>query len=213
MPWDSLRPLVPGDDAARDKVIERLRTFTSELLGWNQGVSNLVSRDDEPRLVERHIAESLAGVSIINGLGCKQLLDFGSGGGFPAIPLALAGVGERWTLVESRRNKTLFLKRAVQALGLEHVRVVTGRLETLDEEAAERLQVDALTSRATLKLGATLALAARFVRAGGHAILWKGSGVQDELAAVEPAIRAQWSEPELHVIGDGPSSVVVFKRS
>ena len=57
-----------------------------------------------------------------------MLVDFGSGGGFPALPLALAGVGERWTLVESRRNKTLFLRRAIQELGAGQVDVLTGRL-------------------------------------------------------------------------------------
>ena len=86
--------------------LDRLKAFATELLRWSQGVSNLISHNDEPRIVDRHIAESLAGVSIINALGCNNLVDFGSGGGFPALPLALVGVGRHWTLVESRRNKT-----------------------------------------------------------------------------------------------------------
>ena len=134
MRWDSLRPLLPGSEAERAATIARLKAFAGELLRWNQGVSNLVSHDDESRLIERHFAESLAGLSILNTLGCKRLVDFGSGGGFPAIPLVLAGAGEHWTLVESRRNKTLFLRRAVQQLALGQVVVLTGRLETLIEQ-------------------------------------------------------------------------------
>jgi 16S rRNA (guanine527-N7)-methyltransferase len=212
MPWDSLRPLLAGDDAEVERVLGRLRSFAAELLSWNQGVSNLISRDDERRLVERHLAESLAGAAIIKALGCKQLLDFGSGGGFPAIPLAIAGVGEHWTLVESRRNKTLFLRRVVQALGLYHVDVITGRLEALEPGRLDDTRVDGFTSRATLKLGPTLALAARALPSGGHAILWKGSGVHDEIAAAGDALRLGWSEPVIHALRDSQNAVVVLAK-
>jgi len=212
MPWGSLWPLLRGSDAERDAVLARLRAFAGELLRWNRGVSNLVSHDDEARLVERHLAESLAGLELLNALACKHILDFGSGGGFPAIPLILAGAGERWTLVESRRNKTLFLRRAVQELGLANVSVVTGRLETLVAETPEAVRADAITSRATLKLGPTLGLAAQVVPSGGAAFLWKGSGVHEELAATGEGWRESWSEPRLHAISEGRNSIIVFTR-
>ncbi len=212
MPWTSLRLLIHGDEERRSQVISRLQTFALELLRWNQGVSNLISHDDEPRLVERHIAESLAGADVINALGCNVLVDFGSGGGVPAIPLVVAGVGAHWTLVESRRNKTLFLRRAIQELALSNVDVLTGRLEVLVETEPDVLRCDGFTSRATTKLGPTLALAARVVSAGGHAVLWKGSGVHEELAASASDWGRSWEAPAAHVIGEGPNSIVVFKR-
>ena len=212
MPWGSLRPMLPGNEAEVARIMERLRTFALELLRWNQGVSNLVSHDDETRLVERHLAESLAGLNIINSLDCKRLVDFGSGGGFPALPLALAGAGEHWTLVESRRNKTLFLRRAVQALALEQVEVITGRLEALPREQLDALRADAFTSRATLKLGPTLALAAMLLPPGGHAILWKGSGIHDELAAAREVLSREWSEPVLHALPESLNTIVVLTK-
>lgn len=227
MPWSSLFALIPGAEADRSRTIERLRHFASELLKWNRGVSNLISHDDEPRLVERHIAESLAGSMIINRLGCKELVDFGSGGGFPALPLAIAGIGSKWTLVESRRNKTLFLRRAVQELGLSNVEVITGRLEVLVEGGSDAdadastgpgasspssLRCDGFTSRATNRLGPTLALAAKILVPGGHAVLWKGSGVTEELAAAALEIEAHWEPPQVHKLGEGPNSIAVFQR-
>lgn len=212
MPWVNLRPLLLGGQDDQEVAIARLRSFAVELLKWNQGISNLVSHDDESRLVQRHIGESLAGSKLINSKGCKKLVDFGSGGGFPALPLALAGVGEHWTLVESRRNKTLFLRRAVQELAIAGVEVVTGRLEVLVAEGDERLPCDGFTSRATMKLAPTLEMAASIVRPGGHAFLWKGSGLQDELDQAGDGWRRSWAEPELHPIGDGPNSVAVFQR-
>lgn len=211
MDWASLRPLLSGSAEEREATIERLRVFGLELLRWNQGVSNLVSHDDELRLVDRHITDSLAGLTVLKDLGCKRLVDFGSGGGFPALPLAIAGVGEAWTLVESRRNKTLFLRRAIQESGLSHVDVVTGRLEMLIAEDPEPFHCDGFTSRATMKAAPTLLLAAQIVAAGGHAVLWKGSGAGEELA-VDGAWREFWEESAVHPIGSGPNSIHVFTR-
>lgn len=211
MDWASLRPLLAEAPVGVEVAIDRLRRFGLELLRWNQGVSNLVSHDDELRLVDRHIAESLAGIGIIKALGCKRLVDFGTGGGFPAMPLAAVGVGEHWMLVESRRNKTLFLRKAVQELGAGNVEVLTGRLEMLIPESADALRCDGFTSRATMKAAPTLALAAAIVEHGGHAILWKGSGASDELAA-DGAWRDAWTEPVVHPIGNGPNAILVFKR-
>lgn len=211
MPWASLRPLLAGSSSERELAISRLRTFALELLRWNQGVSNLVSHDDELRLVDRHIAESLAGVNVLNALGCKTIVDFGSGGGFPALPLALAGVGKHWTLVESRRNKTLFLRRAIQESGVSNIDVLTARLESLVADDPAALRCDGFTSRATMKAAPTLVLAAAIVEQGGHAVLWKGSAVTEELASDE-SWKESWGDPTVHPIGDGPNSILVFKR-
>ena len=212
-PWESLRAFLPGTAAEQDLALARLRAFALELLLWNRGVSNLISHADEPRLVERHIAESLAGASVLRELDCAHIVDLGSGGGFPALPLAIAGVGGRWTLVESRRNKTLFLRRALEKLELRDIAVMTGRLEVLVDTESDALQCDGFTARATMKAGPTLALAARIVRYGGHAILWKGSGLAQELEQAGEAGRRSWVESRVLPIGEGPNSIAVFKRT
>jgi 16S rRNA (guanine527-N7)-methyltransferase len=212
MPWASLRARLPGDEAIREAALERLRSFALELLRWNRGVSNLVSHDDEARLVDRHIAESLATEEVQNMLTDKKIVDFGSGGGFPALPLVLAGCGREWTLVESRRNKTLFLRRAVQELGLHNVRVVTGRLEALVEQAPDELSCDAFTSRATMKLGPTLGIAAHIVGPGGVALLWKGSGFSEEAKDAAYDWRRDWEERGVVPLPGGPNVVAVFIR-
>ena len=212
-PWESLRALIPGAASEQDRVLARLRGFALELLTWNRGISNLISHADEPRLVERHIAESLAGAPFLRELACEHIVDFGSGGGFPAIPLAIAGIGARWTLVESRRNKTLFLRRVVERLELRGIVVTIGRLEVLVEsEEAESLQCDCLTSRATMKAAPTLELAARIVRPGGTAVLWKGSGLESELAEAGTGWREDWTAPNTRPIAAGPNSIAIFER-
>src|SRR6185369_3126775 len=144
------RAFLPGGVGDQDRVLARLRAFALELLQWNRGVSNLISHADETRLVERHIAESLAGASVLRELAPKHIVDLGSGGGFPALPLAIAGIGARWTLVESRRNKTLFLRRALERLKLQGIVVTTGRLEVVVGSESNDQQCDGVTSGATM---------------------------------------------------------------
>jgi len=211
-PWSGLRPLLAHAPDGEDVALDLMRRYALELLTWNRGVSNLISRHDEGRLVERHISESLVPAELIRASGCERILDLGSGAGLPAIPLAIAGVGAHWTLVESRRNKTLFMRKALQTCELKNIDVVCSRLETLIEEALEGHVCDGFTSRATMTIGPTLLMAAKLVRPDGRAFLWKGSSVQQELEATRSEWEPDWMFDASHPILEGPNSVAVFIR-
>jgi 16S rRNA (guanine527-N7)-methyltransferase len=193
------------------EALPRIRRYAEMLLEWNRGFSNLISASDESRLVERHILESLAPAAWIKEAGPKTIMDFGSGGGFPAILLAIAGVGERWVLVESRRNKTLFLRKISEEIGLRGVEVELARLELLLGESERLGKFDAFTSRATLRLGPTLALAAGWVRDGGSAYLWKGSRKDQEMAD-DRRWEQFWEPADSFNVGNGQTSVARFIR-
>jgi len=280
-PWAAIERFVPAAADGRVERLVQLRRFVELLLQWNRRVSNLISKNDESRVVEAHLVPSLEPAEWIASHRLSRWLDFGSGGGFPAIPLALCGVGEHWDLVESRRTKTLFLKRAVEQLGLSQVRVITERLENLvamsgvrsesdarasadagrERESGRELgdalsadagreresgwtkddaadnsaytdaeerpsaggredfiysqhllpEYDGFTSRATLALGPTLELAARTVRPGGFAFLWKGTKLDEELA-VAKTLGSDWREEERRPLSNGMSLVIKLKR-
>ncbi len=211
-PWGALRPLLSGAPGGEEAALELLRRYATELLAWNRGVSNLISRHDESRLVERHIAESLFPSRMLRETECERLLDLGSGAGLPAIPLAIAGVGSHWTLVESRRNKTLFMRKILQECELKNIDVVCARLEGLIGEASLAGSVDGFTSRATMSIGPTLEMAACVVRPGGHAFLWKGSSFEQEMDASRHGWEVSWTFERALTILDGPNIVSVFKR-
>lgn len=211
-PWNALRPLLPGTPEEIEARLATLRDYAKHLLEWNRGVSNLVSRHDEPRLVERHLRESLIPAKELLAAGCKRFVDFGSGAGLPAVPLVLCGIGEHWTLVESRRNKTLFLRKLQQDMSLKHFDVKTGRLEVLVDEESESLACDGFTSRATEAIGPTLALAGRLVVPGGTAFLWKGSSYGQEISATEAEWTGAWRLDRVVPLGEGPNVLAVFIR-
>jgi 16S rRNA (guanine527-N7)-methyltransferase len=210
-PWSLVEEQLvrAGSDPAT--AMPRIKRYAEILLEWNRGFSNLISASDERRLVERHILESLAPAAWIREMGPKTIMDFGSGGGFPAIPLAIAGIGERWTLVESRRNKTLFLRKVVEEIGLSGLNVELGRLELLLGEESRLGRFDAFTSRATIRLAPTLALAANWVVGGGSAYLWKGSRREQEMAD-DRRWEGSWDQADAFDVGNGQTSVVRFVR-
>lgn len=210
-PWDSLVPHLLKIGAPPDEALERLRAYTRLLIEWNRNISNLISSHDEKRVVDRHIGESIEPAAWLGSCGATRWMDFGSGGGLPALPLALVGVGEQWTLVESRRPKVLFLRRAVETLELIRMNVVQSRLEALVEDHGMAGSFEAFTSRATLPLGPTLALASRFVAPGGFAFLWKGSRREDEMRA-DTRWEESWELDGLLGIAGGQTVVARFSR-
>jgi 16S rRNA (guanine527-N7)-methyltransferase len=211
-PWTTLLELLPAGPREPEATLTALRGYALSLLEWNRGVSNLISRHDEARLVERHLAESLQPAALILASGCRRLIDLGSGAGLPAIPLAVAGVGTWWTLVESRRNKTLFMRKAVMDLGLKNIDVSCSRLENLILEPEFTPVYDGFTSRATMAVGPTLELAHAAIVPGGHAFLWKGSGYVGEMEATRADWEPTWKFEAAHPILAGQNSVVVFVK-
>ena len=210
--WDTLRGLLEqGGTTDALAALERLKAYMRMVLEWNRSVSNILSRNDEGRFVERHLSESIAPARSLRESGARRWVDFGSGAGLPAIPLAIAGVGASWTLVESRRSKTLFLRKTIQVIGLDNFEVVHDRLENVVANPPSSAGWDAFTSRATLTLTPTLELAAPLISTAGSAFLWKGSGGEAEMKK-DPSWSEAWEFSGFIPIGTGPTTVARFTR-
>jgi 16S rRNA (guanine527-N7)-methyltransferase len=211
MPWDLLVPHLLRARTDPEVAIERLKAYTTRVLDWNANVSNLISRHDETRFVERHLLESLEPAHWILESGAENWIDFGSGAGLPALPLALAGIGKRWVLVESRRPKTLFLRKTLEDLQLKNIEIVHSRLEILVDDPEFASRFDGFTSRATLTLVPTLLLAAKVVARNGTALLWKGSRREEEMNE-DDSWKTSWEHNGLLGLGSGNIAVAKFLR-
>ena len=166
----------PATDVQRD-----LESFAALLLKWN-AVQNLVSRETEKSVWERHIVDSLQLLPLI-GLrpdAPLKVMDIGSGGGLPAIPLAIAlkGTGTQFTLVEPISKKVSFLRTAIRELALP-AKVFAGRVEQID---SRETSVDLFTSRALADLSTLFTLIHPFFGPETVAILHKGKDHAVELA-------------------------------
>lgn len=172
-PYRELLPRPAGDVAAD------LESFCALLRKW-QRVQNLVSRETLEDIWTRHIADSLQVLKLLRA-DDAGLLDLGSGGGFPAIPLAIAlkGGNARFTLVEPNARKASFLRTVARELRLA-VSVVARRSDEIDPR--ETGPVDVITSRALAPLKELCALMVPFFGPKTRAILHKGREHVEELA-------------------------------
>jgi 16S rRNA (guanine527-N7)-methyltransferase len=136
----------------------RFEEYLSLLLRWNARV-NLTAIRDEEGILRRHFVESIACARLLPA-GIATLLDFGSGAGFPGIPIALCRPEIAVTLAESQGKKAAFLSEAVRVLGLD-AKVHSGRAEALSNV------FDCITLRAVDKMERAVQAAGQMVRPGG----------------------------------------------
>lgn len=156
-----------------------LERYAALLTKWN-AVQNLVSRETLSReLWPRHVMDSLRTTSWVRAAD-TTVLDLGSGGGLPAIPMAIAsrGMERRFTLLEPIGKKVSFLRTVARELDLP-VTVEGVRAEQFDSRETFNL----ITSRALAALPQLLSYGTRFLAADGHMLLHKGRNYRDELAA------------------------------
>jgi len=150
-----------------------------------QKVQNLVSRETPGDLWQRHMLDSLQLLPLI-GAAPKpfRMLDIGSGGGFPAIPLAIAMKGRDFSmhLIESNARKCAFLRAAAREFDLP-VTVHTARIEAVDPQTLG--MIDIFTSRALAPMPLLLSYLHRFWTPGTRALLHKGREFGEELKSVD----------------------------
>ena len=182
--------MIDGEESARDFCAARVDARgmarldrLSELLVRENGEQNLVSEASLGAVWQRHFADSLQLLDHVPR-GTSPWMDLGSGAGFPGLPLAVA-LGEREIfLIESRKRRVDWLKRAARDLGLENCRVIGARLENV-----ESFPAGAIVARAFAPLGKLLLLSARFSTPDTLWVLPKGRSAAQELSEQPAAVR------------------------
>lgn len=152
----------------------RLLAFRDLLLKWNK-VYNLTALRDPDEVLTHHLLDSLA---ILPQVGEGGLLDVGSGGGLPGIPLAIARPGLSVRMVDAVQKKATFLRQAAIELSLPNVAVDHARIENLSGQYAQ------ISSRAFAELKTFVELTRHLLAPGGRWLAMKGVRPDDELAAL-----------------------------
>jgi 16S rRNA (guanine527-N7)-methyltransferase len=150
-------------DVAQRVTLER---YLELLEKWNR-VHNLTAIRDRAQMLTYHLLDSLAIMPHVRG---PRVLDVGSGGGLPGIPLAIASPRLALTLLDANHKKTAFLTQAVAELGLTNATVAATRAESWN--TAERF--DTIVSRAFADLGELVTVAGRLLDRDGTFAAMKG---------------------------------------
>ena len=159
----------------------QLIAFRDLLLKWNK-TYNLTALRDPAQAISHHLLDSLA---ILPHLGVGSLLDVGSGGGLPGIPLAIAKPELAVSLVDTVQKKTTFLQQAVIELALKNVTVHHARVEEMQGQYAQ------ISSRAFAEIGLFISLTRHLLAPGGRWLAMKGVRPDDELKALPADITVE----------------------
>jgi 16S rRNA (guanine527-N7)-methyltransferase len=164
-------PVTAKPTIRSDAFCAGLASFLSLLAKANE-IMNLTSDASPKHLLATHIRDSLA--PLLVGLEVpRALLDIGSGGGFPAVPLALAWPTTAVTMTESIGKKALFLGSLIGDVPLPRGRVVHGRVEDHARALPER-SFDMITARGVAHIATVLQYALPLLASNGRLVLWKG---------------------------------------
>jgi len=162
-----------------DNQVDLLYRYIKLLAKWNK-TYNLTAVRDEREMVTLHLIDSLVISPYIFG---AKVLDVGSGGGLPGVPMAIMHPEQRWTLVDTAGKKARFLNQVKIELGLENLEAIHSRVEQLEG------QYDAITSRAFSTIALMHNLTSHLLDPNGNYFAMKGKYPEDEILEVDKQLK------------------------
>ncbi|MEN3186876.1 MAG: 16S rRNA (guanine(527)-N(7))-methyltransferase RsmG [Atribacterota bacterium] len=164
--------------------VEKLENYITLLFEWNR-VLNLTGCEEKTTIITELVLDSLSGLRFVEG---STLIDVGTGGGIPGIPLKIARPDLTLALLESQKKKVSFLNEAVAKLNLLQVHIQNDRAENVAFHPLWREQFDTATAKALAPLAIALELTVPFLKIGGLGIYYKGKRYQEEIQKAQRAL-------------------------
>jgi 16S rRNA (guanine527-N7)-methyltransferase len=150
---------------------------------------------------EKHLWDSLRGIANyptpipspqagrgdVAGEGCASVIDIGTGGGFPGVPIAIAYPNCNVTLVDSTRKKIAFVQKFLSELEINNAQAIVGRAEEIAHQPQHRESYDLAVIRAVGSVSACAEYTLPLVKQGGLAVLYRGNVTSEEMAVLQKA--------------------------
>ncbi|MFV0504775.1 MAG: 16S rRNA (guanine(527)-N(7))-methyltransferase RsmG [Lachnospirales bacterium] len=178
---------------ALDGNIYKFKKFMTMLLEYNEKI-NLTAITKKDEVIIKHFLDSLSFFEVINIEKNASIIDVGTGGGFPGIPIKLVRDDLNITLLDSLQKRINYLNDVIDALSLENICTIHSRSEDLGRNEGYREKFDYSISRAVASLNILCEYTLPFVKTGGRLIALKGINVMEEVATSKDAIKKLSSE-------------------
>ena len=175
------------DVELNEKQIEQFIKYHEILVEWNSFM-NLTGITEYEEVVQKHFVDSLVLGKAINVDKISNLIDIGTGAGFPGIPLKIAYPHLKVTLLDSLQKRIKFLDEVVKQLGLEEVETIHGRAEDYAKPSMKRETYDVVVSRAVANLASLSEYCLPYVKVGGYFIPYKSGKIDEELEESKKAV-------------------------
>jgi 16S rRNA (guanine527-N7)-methyltransferase len=162
--------------------------FMDFMIEWNDRV-RLTSITEETEVIDKHFVDSLTALKAKVIKDHDKVLDLGTGGGFPGIPLKIINPTIDLVMLDSRLKKIEYLKEVIDAFGLEDTAAIHGRAEDYGQLPDYREKFDIVVSRAVANLTVLSEYCLPFVKKGGYFIAMKGTKSDEEINEAKKAIK------------------------
>jgi 16S rRNA (guanine527-N7)-methyltransferase len=189
IPRDDASILEQGAERLGVKVPDKARSlfisYCEEIEFWSP-IAGITAYRTRQELLIHMVLDSLAAVKLIQALPHAQVLDLGTGGGFPGLPCRILSPAMRLTLLDSSTRKTEFLENLVKKLDIGGVRVLCARAGRLPQMISEKGRYDIVMTRAFASLSEIVRLSAPLLCPEGRVMAWKGPRVAMEIEDCQP---------------------------
>jgi len=199
------------------KQIEQFILYKDLLLEWNNKI-NLTAITDEKEIILKHFIDSISMMTVYKIKDNINVIDVGTGAGFPGVPLKIMCNNINLTLLDSLNKRIKFLSELVDKLQLENVKCIHSRAEDRGKDKAYRQKYDLCVSRAVANLSVLSEYCLPFVFVGGYFISFKSINIDNELKEAELAIKQLGAKLEsVNTIkipySDIEHSIVIIKKT
>lgn len=166
----------------------QLKQYMEGILKWNKMV-NLTSITDPDAFIEKHYMDSVLCAPCDAFQKSNRIIDVGTGGGFPGVPLAVIAPDKEFVLIDSLNKRIKIINELCQQAGIKNVTAIHGRAEDLAKDRKYRETFDLCVSRAVANLSVLSEYCLPFVKPGGWFIAYKGPDIKEEVKESVKAIR------------------------
>jgi len=185
------------------------------VMEWNQKI-NLISRQNAEKTMAGHITDSLAALSLLDEAATSSpvpmnVMDLGSGGGFPGFPLKICRSGIHLTCVEATQKKAKFLELAAKELDLQNVTVVPRHSQELVKDKEHLNKYDIVLCRAVAELKELVKSSFPFLRPGGLLLAFKAQKAEQEIMEAQKEMAKQHMQVKIvkEYVVDGKTRQII----
>lgn len=154
---------------------------------WNEKV-NLTAITEDDEMVQKHFIDSMKVFKFDKLKGAKRVIDIGTGGGFPGIPMKIINPDTEMVLLDSLNKRINFLNEVINKLELKNIKTIHGRAEDFAQEINYREKFDVAVSRAVANLTVLSEFCIPYVKVGGYFVAMKGPAIDEEMKDAKQAI-------------------------